>query len=42
MGNQGDAPIDFASKKGISIQLTWQKVYIGAWPMHKKGLLSCC
>lgn len=42
MGNQNDAPIDFASKKGISIQLTWQKVYIGAWPMHKKGLLSCC
>ena len=31
-----------ATATGIAIQLTWQDVRIGAWPMHKKGLFSCC
>lgn len=42
MGNANDGADDFATKKGIAIQLTWKDVNIGAWPMHKKGLFSCC
>lgn len=42
MGQKEGIARGFASDKGISIQLTWKQVEISAWPMHKKGLLSCC